>query len=98
MTLQKGDILRATHGVIEGLPVTYIFLKDKNIKEKLEKAPNVVKTGEDPNGDLWIAIPKKVALKDFLAKAPVAASFRKSVFAKYQIQTVYRGLTCDLYF
>jgi hypothetical protein len=72
--INKGDILRATHGIIDKKPVTYITVKDKVVKEKLEKLPDVITTGEDQNGDLWVAIPKEVSLKDFVSK--VVASLR----------------------
>jgi len=67
--VQKGDIIRSDHGVLKGIPVTFVTVKDESVKEKLSKHPKVVDTGEK-NGELWIAIPRKLPLKDF-----VAASF-----------------------
>ena len=33
--LGKGDITRASHGMLDGQPVTYLTLKDKNVLDLL---------------------------------------------------------------
>ena len=91
MTIQKGDILRVTHGVLNSQPVVYIYVKDKVVLEKLKDLPDVIKTGEDANGDIWLVIPKTISLKDFINKAdklPLAASFLSKIEAKYRIKLI----------
>lgn len=91
MAIQKGDILRATHGVLNNQPIIYVYVKNKDVLDKLKDIPDVIKTGSDPNEDLWLVIPKTISLKDFVKKAdaPIAASFFATVEAKYQIVAKY---------
>ena len=56
--LNKGDIVRLQHGVLSDKPVTYITVKNNEIKKKLENSPDIVGTGEQ-NGELWLASPKE---------------------------------------
>jgi len=62
--LGKGDITRASHGMLDGQPVTYLTLKDKNVLDLVGNNPTVVSRGEK-NGELWVAIPRATRLKDF---------------------------------
>lgn len=77
--LNKGDITRASHGMLDGQPVTYLTLKDKSIFGLLESHPQVMSKGEK-NGELWVAIPRDLRLKEF----------SDSVLAK--IQAHYEGM------
>jgi hypothetical protein len=97
MAIQKGDILRATHGVLNNQPIVYVYVKNQQVLDKLKDLPDVIKTGSDPNGDLWVVIPKTISLKDFVKKAdepqlPLAASFMEKIEARYRIQAKGDGV------
>ena len=71
--LNKGDVLRANHGVIDNQPVTYIYVKNMDIRSLLENHPQVIKVGEDKLGtdkpEYWLAIPRGLQVKKFVDEA-----------------------------
>ena len=73
--IKKGDILRTQYGTLDNQPITYITVKDINVRNTLEKHPKVIKVGENIRGksndkDYWLAIPRGVSLKNFIDEMP----------------------------
>jgi len=87
--LDKGDIVRLQHGVLSDKPVTYITVKNEEIKKKLENSPDILGTGEK-NGELWLAVPRETRIADFINKA--TAKVKKLTTASLKKELINLGI------